>query len=156
LADDLELGLLRTALGELDLVALAVPVHLDDHALGAGVDDRDADAVEAAGHLVAAAAELAAAAERGEGDLDAGHLEPGVHVGRDATAVVGHATAAVRQQGDVDAVAVAGHGFVDGVVPDLPHQVVEARDPRAADVHAGALAHVREALEDRHGTGGVG
>ena len=28
--------------------------------------------------------------------------------------------------------------------------------PGAADVHAGALADVREPLEDRHGRGGVG
>ena len=112
--------------------------------------------MEAAGHLVAVAAELAAAAELGEGDLDAGHLELGVDVGRDAAAVVDDPAAAVGQQGDVDAVAVAGHGLVDGVVDDLPDEVVEAGDAGAADVHARPLPDVRQPLEDRHGRGGVG
>ena len=53
------------------MVALAVAVDLD-HELGRqGVDHRHAHAVEAAGDLVALALELAAAAELGEGDLDA-------------------------------------------------------------------------------------
>ena len=69
-------------------MALAVAVDLDDEPARQGVDDRDADAVEAAGHLVALAAELAAAVQLGEGDLDAGHLVLLVDVGGDAAAVV--------------------------------------------------------------------
>ena len=45
-------------------------------------------------------------------------------------------------------VAVAGHGLVDGVVDDLPDEVVEAARAGGADVHAGALADGLEALED--------
>ena len=54
---------------------------------GERVDDRDADAVEAAGDLVAAAAELAAGVEDGVDDLE-GVLAGGVLPDRDAAAVV--------------------------------------------------------------------
>ena len=155
-ADDLELGLLGAAFGELDLVALAVAVDLDHDLLRHGVDHGHAHAVEAAGHLVAVAAEFAAAAQLGERDLDAAQLELGVDVGGDAAAVVDHAAAAVGQEGDVDPVAVAGHGLVDRVVDHLPDEVVETGDAGATDVHARALAHVREPLEDGHVTSGVG
>src|SRR5918998_2193140 len=105
--------------------------------------------------LVALAAELAATVQLGERDLDAGDLVVRVDVGRDAAAVVDDAAAAVGQQRDVDAVAVAGHRLVDGVVDDLPHAVVEAGGAGGADVHAGALAHRLQALEDLHVLGSV-
>ena len=53
LADDGHLALRLAALGVLLEVALAVAVDLDQQPLGEGVDDADADAVQAAGHLVA-------------------------------------------------------------------------------------------------------
>ena len=50
-------------------------LHLDVEVLGKRVDHRHADAVEAAGHLVAAAlAELAAGVENGQHDLDRGRF----------------------------------------------------------------------------------
>ena len=58
-ADDLHVAL-RDAARELLPVHLPVAAHLGDQPLGERVDDRDADAVQAAGDLVAAAAELAA------------------------------------------------------------------------------------------------
>ena len=55
-----------------------------------GVDDRDADAVQAAGDRVAAAAELAAGVQHRQHDLDGGAavLGAGDRLDRDATAVV--------------------------------------------------------------------
>ena len=53
-----------------------------------GVDDRGADAVQATGHLVPAAAELAAGVQLGEDELDGADALGGVHVGGDAAAVV--------------------------------------------------------------------
>jgi hypothetical protein len=67
--------LTTSALGHAALVLLAPDValaaDLDLERLAQRVDDRDADAVQAAGHLVAAAvAELAAGVQDGEHDLD--------------------------------------------------------------------------------------
>ena len=57
-------------------------------------------------------------------------------------------TRVVRVDGDLDLVALAGQRLVDRVVHDLVDEVMEAADARRADVHAGALAHRLEALED--------
>ena len=52
-------------------------------------------------------------------------------------------------------VGVAGQRLVDGVVDDLPDQVVQAALAGRADVHAGALADRLEALEHRDRAGVV-
>ena len=59
------------------------------------------------------------------------------------------------EQRDLDVVAVAGEGLVDGVVDDLVDQVVQAALTGGADVHAGALAHRLEPLEHRDRAGVV-
>ena len=156
LADDLELGLDLAALGEVHAVALAVAVDLDLEPLGQGVDDRHAHAVEAAGDLVAAAAELAAGVEHGQRRSRPPTCPWRMLVDGDAPAVVDDLAAAVGQQGDVDAVAVARHGLVDRVVDDLVDEVVEAAGPGGPDVHAGPLADGLEAFEDLDVLGAVG
>ena len=68
---------------------VAVAADLHEQALGQRVDDRDADAVQAAGDLVAAAvAELAAGVQHGEHDLDRGPALLLHHVDGDPAAVV--------------------------------------------------------------------
>ena len=128
---------------------VAVAAHLDDQRLAERIDDRQADAVEAAGHLVATVvAELAAGVQDGEHHLD-GRAALLLHVGDgDAAPVVDDGDGAVGVNRDVDARAVAGQRLVDSVVDDLVDEVVQATQPRRADVHARALAHGLEALED--------
>ena len=149
-ADDLELALRLAALGVLLAVALAVAVDLEQQSFGQGVDDADADAVESTGHLVAVATELAAGVEHGEHDLGGALALVAtrrVRIDGDAAPVVLDPAAAVGEQRDDDAVGEAGHRLVDGVVDDLPDEVVQAGEPGRADVHARALAHRVEALE---------
>ncbi len=67
---------------------------------------------------------------------------------RDSSAVVCDADSAVVEQFDADGVAVAGERFVDRVVHDLVDEVVKSAFARGADVHARALAHCLETLED--------
>ena len=69
--------------------SLSVPQDFDPHRLGERIYDAHTDAVEAAGDLVAAAAELPAGVEDGHDDLQ-GALSGGVLVDRDAAAVVDH------------------------------------------------------------------
>ena len=126
---------LDRALGLADREALhedaAVAVDLGHQPLGEGVDDADADAVEAARDLVAVAAELAAGVEHGHDDLERAlaalvrHRRDG-----DAAAVVGHGARAVRVEGDLDPVAVARERLVNAVVDDLVDEVVESRAAR--------------------------
>ena len=122
---------------------------------GERVDDGDADAVQAAGDLVAAAAELAARVQHGQRQRDGRHVLAGSGVGGDAAAVVLDPDPAVVLQGEHDPVAVAGERLVDRVVDDLPDQVVQAALAGGPDVHAGSLADRLEALEDLDGGGVV-
>ena len=45
---------------------------------------------------------------------------------------------------------MAGHCFIDRVIDDFPHQVVQAGGSGGADVHTGPGAHSFEPLEDRY------
>ncbi len=71
-----------------------------------------------------------------------------VDVDRDAAPVVDDLHAAVLEDRHHDPVAVAGQRFVDGVVDDLPHEVVQTALTGRADVHARALADRLEPFED--------
>ncbi|GAB3995275.1 hypothetical protein GCM10029992_12100 [Glycomyces albus] len=133
------------------MLAPHVPVAADlDLQLGRQrVDDRDSDAVEAAGDRVALRVELAAGVEHRQRDLDARLLQLRVGVDGESAAVVGDADAAVGQEGDRDVGAVPGHGLIDRVVDDLLQEVVQAALAGRADVHARALPDRLETLEDR-------
>ena len=121
------------AVDERLLVVAAVAVDLELEPARQRVHDRHADAVQAAGDLVALAAELAAGVQHREHDLGrrlVGVL--GVRIDRDAAAVVDDAAAAVGEQRDVDARRVARERLVDRVVDDLVDEVVEARSDRSS------------------------
>ena len=137
------------AAAEAHLVGLAAAVDLHVEAGGQCVDDGGADAVEATRGRVGAAAELTAGVELGVDDLDARQALSGHDVDGDTSAVVCDGGGVVGVQAHVDRVAVAFQGLVDRVVDDLPEAVHEAPVVGRADVHAGALAHGLEPLEDR-------
>jgi hypothetical protein len=120
------------------------------------VDDRDADAVQAAGGLVGLARELAARVERAEDDLERGLVgELRVRVDGDAAPVVADRDGVVGVQLHLDAGGVARHGLVHGVVEHFGHEVVQRAFVGAADIHAGALAHGLQPLEHLDGGGVV-
>ncbi len=131
-------------------------VDVDVHPRRQRVDDREADAVQAARGDVGAAAELAAGVQLGGDHLDAGEPGLGLLVGRDAAAVVVHLGRAVGVQRDLDAVRGARQRLVDAVVDDLPQAVHEPAGVGRADVHARPLAHRLEPLEDEEVCGVVG
>src|SRR5207302_3922565 len=153
-----EAGLLelarRLSLRVLLMVNLAVPPDLELEPIGGRVDRRYADAVQATGHLVASAAELAAGVQHRHHDLGRGALLAGVHVDWNAAAIIldGHRVVVVND--DVDACAVSGEVLVDGVVDNFVDEMMQAGAViGVADVHAGPLAHALEAFEhsDRAG-----
>ncbi len=150
----LELGHGRAALEALvPVIAVGVDVELEP--LGERVDDRDADAVQAAGHLVAAAAELAAGVQHREDDLGRRLVVLLHDADRDAAPVVDVGDGVVGVDGDGDRGAVPGDGFVDRVVDHLVHEVMQTAGPGGTDVHARSFADRLEALEDLDVLGGV-
>ena len=140
----------RVAAAEGLLVLVAVAADVDGQPLRAGVDDGRADAVQAAGHLVAGilAAELAAGVEDGIDDGDGRQTGISLDVHGDAAAIVRDLNDVALQDLDLDVVAVTGQSLVDGVVHDLVHQMVQAALAGGADIHTGALAHCLQAFQD--------
>jgi hypothetical protein len=136
----------------------AVAGDFDFEPLGEGVDAFGADAVEAAGVLVGALAELAAGMEVGEDEFDGGDAPLGVDIDRDAAAVVADGDRAVDVDRHLDALAEPGEVFVDGVVEHLEDAVVEAAFVGVADVHARPFADRLETFQlvDLRGVVGLG
>ena len=154
LPDDLHVAGRISAL-ELLPVDLAVAAHLGHEALGERVDHRDAHAVQAAGHLVALAAELAAGVELREDDGERRQSLLRHHVDGDAGAPVLDRDRVVGMERDLDAVVAARERLVDRVVDHLGDQVMEPAETRRADVHPGPEPDRLEALEDRDVLSGV-
>ncbi len=139
----------RLAVVELDEVLFAVAPDGQLEPVRQRVHHRDADAVQAARHLVGVLIELPAGMELGHDDLGRRNALALVDVGRDAAAVVAHRAGAVRVERDSHLLGVACERLVDGVVHHLVDHVVETGAVvGVADVHARPLAHRVEALED--------
>ena len=136
------------AAGELLPVDLAVAPNLGDEPLGERVHDRDADAVEAAGDLVAVAAELSAGVQLRQDDRESGEPLVGHDGHGDARAPVPDDDGIVRTEGHLDALVTPCESLVDRVVDHLVDEVMEPAGARRADVHAGSLANGVEALEN--------
>ena len=71
-----------------------------------------------------------------------------VRIDRNAAPVVVDAAPAVGQQRDRDARAEARHRLVDGVVDDLPDEVVETRQTGGSDVHSRPFADGIETFQN--------
>ena len=105
--------------------------------------------MQTAGDLVGVLVELTAGVQLGHDDLGRRDALGAVNVGGDAAAVVGHGAGAIGVERHGDMRGMAGQRLVDGVVDYFVDHVVEARAVvGVADIHAGALAHCIEALED--------
>ena len=133
---------------EFHLVDAAVAADLYDHALGQGVDDGDAHAVQAARDLVGRVIELTAGVQNRHDDLERRDLFDRMLVDGDAAPVIDDRDGVVGVDRHLDLGAETGHGLVDGVVNDLPHQVMQTAGARRADIHARALTNGLETFEN--------
>ena len=131
-----------------DFMLTAIAAHDNLEARGKRIHARNADAVQAAGNLIALAAEFTARMEDGKNDLDRRDLLFRMLVDRNATAVVDNRNGVVFVNRDIDFGAIAGKSLVDGVVHDLIHKVMQTTRTRRTDIHAGAHTNSLKALED--------
>ena len=75
-----------------------------------------------------------------------------MHVHGNATAVVAHRYAAIGVNRHVDKIRMTGQRFVDPVIDDLVHHMVQtAAVIGVTDIHTGALAHRFETLQNLDG-----
>ncbi len=107
---------------------------------GQRVDDRGTDAVQAAGDLIAVAAEFTARMQYGQNDFQCRNAHLRMDADRNAASVVAHRDDAVRLKRDLDVGAVARERLVDGVVDNFVHQMVQTARGGRADVHARPLS----------------
>ena len=121
--------------GEFHLIDLTVLVHPYRKPYGQGIHHRCAHAVEAAGDLIAAAAEFSAGVEDCIDHLQGRPAGLGLNVHGNAPAVVGDGDGLPRIDGDRNVLAIPGQGLVNGIVHDLIDQVVQTGDGGGADIH---------------------
>ena len=133
---------------EFHLVDVAVAAYLYDHALGQGVDDGDTHTVQAARDLVGRVIELTAGVQDRHDDLERRDLFDRMLVDGDAAPVIDDRDGVVGVDRHLNLGAETGHGLVDGVVNDLPHQVMKTAGARRANVHARALTNGLETFEN--------
>ncbi len=138
-------------------VRLPVAADFRDQALAQGIDDAGPHAVQAARHLVGVVVKLAAGVQRGEDHLQRALARLGVDVHRDAAAVIryGHRLAVGMHCHD-DPRRVTVHHLIDGIVDDLPEEMVQSRFVDAADVHPRPPPDGLQALQHRDRFGCVG
>ena len=116
-------------------------VHIHFQPLRQGVDYAGAHAVQAAGDLIALAAELTAGVQDGIHDLERGGTRLMVLCCRDAASVVAHFNHVVGLNFHLDVGTIARQRFVYGVIDNFIDQMVQSGLRRRADIHTGALAH---------------
>ena len=104
--------------------------------------------MEAAGDLIASAAELTAGVEDGVNHLQGGLAGLGLDVYGDAPAVVHHGNGVPLVDLHQYLRAEARQGLVNGVIHNLIDQVVEAGGGRGADIHAGPFPDGLQSLQD--------
>ena len=118
-------------------VDLAIPPHLRHQPFGQGVHHRQAHPVEAAGYLIAATAELSAGVEHRKGDLQGAFAHLFMVAHGNTPAIVPDRNGIIRPDVHLHMGAIPGQGFVDGVIHQLPYQMVQASCVGGADIHAG-------------------
>ncbi len=141
-------GCIGIPIGEAHGILAALAENPELQPLRQGIDDGDADAVEAARNLVGVLVEFAAGMQLGHDDFSGRNALGWMDVGRNAAAVVTDGDGAIGVEDDDDAVAIASQSLVDGIVDDLIDHVVKAGTIiGVADIHAGPLANGVEALQ---------
>jgi hypothetical protein len=104
--------------------------------------------VEAAGDLVALAAELAAGVQLRQDDRQCRQSLLGDHVHRNARAGVSDGDRVVRVNRHLDEIVASCQSLVDGVVDDFVDEVMKAPRTRRPDVHPGSQTDGLEALQN--------
>ena len=143
---------LGLAMAEAHVMSLAVAPDAQVEMFRQGVDHRDADAVQTARDLVGILVELTAGMQLGHDDLGSRYAFFLVDIGGNAAPIVADRHRAVGVQDHLDPVAMAGQGFVDGVVHHLIDHVMQTRPVvGVADIHARALTHRIESAQNLNG-----
>ena len=104
--------------------------------------------MEAAGDLIAPAAELAAGVQNGENNFQSTLAGLLLNVYGDAAAVIGDGDDIPLLNANLNVVTEPGQGLIDGVIHNFINQVVQTRGGGGADIHTRPLAHRLQTLQN--------
>ena len=135
------------------LIVLEIMKHIHRGPAAQRVHHGRAHAVQAAGVGVVFVIELAARVELGEDDFRTADPHRGMDVHRHAASVVLYAGGAVVIQRDLHVMGITAHGFIDGVIHDLPQHMVETPAAGGADIHARTHPHRVQPFENLNTAG---
>ena len=107
-----------------------------------------ADAVQACRNLVGVVIEFRTRPHHRQHDFERRPLGFGMFLDGNTPAIVAHGQTAVDVDLDQDGPAKAGEGFIDAVIHQLIHEMMQPATRDIADVHARPLANVGGILED--------
>ena len=97
--------------------------------------------MQTAGIFVGALAEFSAGMKIRQHQLDRRHFPLRMHIDRNSAAIITNGNRTIDVDGHLDAIAMAGQMFVDGIVEHLEYRVMQSAFVRVADIHAWPLAH---------------
>ena len=124
IADDLQRAL-GGAAGKRNRMDLAIALDLNIHERAQSVYDRNTNAMQAAGYLIAIAAELTARMQHGQNNLNS-RLAAFVHINRDTAPIIDNSDAVILMNGHVYIRTVASQGLINGVVDNLIDEMMQA------------------------------
>ena len=104
--------------------------------------------MQASRNFICFAIELSASVQNSEHHFRGGTLFGGVHIDRNAAAIVDYSYGIIGVNSDVNFIGVATHRFVNRVVDDFPNQVMQTHFAGGTDVHCWAEAHSFQAAEN--------
>ena len=129
------------------LIDFPVAKHLRKHVGGERIHARNAHTVQTAGHFIRTLVELTAGMQHRHHHLQRTHALFFVDVDGNAATVVLHYDGTVLANRHFDVGAIAGQGFVDGVIHRFIDQMVQAFLANVADVHRRTLANGLQTFE---------
>ena len=97
--------------------------------------------MQTSGNLIGTFIELTASVQHCQNHFQSRTMLFGVHTCGNTTSVIQDTYSVARQDTNINTVAIARHGLVDGVVDHLIYQMMQASEMDIADIHGRTFAH---------------
>ena len=116
-------------------VSESIPIHFHLAPFRKGIHHGSTHTVQPARNFVGGFVKLSTGVEYGHNDFQSRFFQLLVLIYRNTATVVLHGNTLVLMNGDLDAGAIPRHGFVDAVIHNFVHQMVQAMAGGIANVH---------------------
>ena len=119
----------------------AIPVHFHFAPFRKGVHHGSTHPVQPAGYFVGIFVEFTTGVQHGHNNFQCGFIHFPMLIHRDTAAIVFYSNAFIGMNGDDHLGTEASHGFINAVVHNFVHQMVQSPTGNIPDVHGGPFAH---------------